>query len=164
VMLDMPVEGNADSMDLRIERARRLAHLGDWMRRSHHYDEAMSYLDQSSAAFAELYPPTHARHGAIARLRGLVQRDRGRLGEAESELRRAVEILSGSAGPQANSTIDAKLQLADVLVARGNREEARALYDAITPLLATRFVEGSSTRRQQVELGHKLGATVATRG
>ncbi|HEY6941438.1 protein kinase domain-containing protein [Dokdonella sp.] len=163
VMLDMPIEGNADSMDLRIERARRFAHLGDWMRRSHRYDEALSYLDQSSAAFAALYPPTHARQGSIARLRGLVQRDRGHLGEAESELRRAVEILSRSAGPQANSTIDAELELADVLVVRGQREEARALYDAVAPLLATRFVDGSATRRRQAELGRKLGATVATR-
>ncbi|MBA8883406.1 serine/threonine-protein kinase [Dokdonella fugitiva] len=164
VMLDMPVEGNADSLDLRVERARRLAHLGDWMRRSHRYDEAMAYLDQSSAAFAELYPPTHARQGAIARLRGLVLRDRGRLGEAESQLRRAVEILSASAGAHANSTIDAQLQLADVLVARGNREEARALYDAVGPLLPTRFVEGSPTRRLQAELGRKLGTTLATSG
>lgn len=157
VLLEVPIEGSADSMDLNIERARRLAHLADWMRRSRHYDEAMDYLQQAATAFAALYPPTHARLGAIARLRGLIQRDRGQLGEAESELRRAVDILANSAGKQANTTIDTELQLADVLATRGSRDEARALYDSLTPLLPTRFIETAAVRRQHADLGRRLG-------
>ena len=160
ILLDVPIEGSADSMDLNIERARRLAHLADWMRRSRHYDEAMAYADQASAAFTALYPPTHARHGAMARIRGVILRDRGRLGEAELELRRAVDILSTSAGKGANTTIDAELQLADVLATRGNSEEARKLHDDLTPLLPTRFVATSDVRRQHADLGRRLGAAV----
>jgi serine/threonine-protein kinase len=163
VLLDVPIEGSAESMDLNIERARRLAHLADWMRRSRRYDEAMDYVQQASAAFAALYPPTHARHGAIARIRGLILRDRGQLDRAESELRRAVDILSKSVGLEANTTIDTELQLADVLAIRGNREEARALHERLSPLLATRFVEASAVRRQHAELDRRLGAGVATR-
>jgi serine/threonine-protein kinase len=117
----------------------------------------MDYLQQASAAFAALYPPTHARHGAIARIRGLVSRDRGQLDQAESELRRAVDILSKSAGADANSTIDTELELADVLAARGSKEEARALHDRLAALLPTRFVEGSAVRRQHADLGRRLG-------
>ncbi len=163
VLLEVPIEGSSESMDLNIERARRLAHLAEWMRRSHHYDEAMDYVTQSSTAFAALYPPMHARHGAIARIRGLILRDRGQLDEAESELRRAVDILSKTAGTQANATIDAELQLADVLAARGNKEEARTLYDSLAPLLPTRFVEASAVRRQHADIGRRLGAVTPAR-
>ena len=159
-LLDVPIEGPADSMDLNVERARRLAHLADWMRRTRHYESATAFLDQSSEAFAALYPPTHARHGAIARLRGLILRDRDRLGEAQGQLRRAVDILSSSAGKGANTTIETELLLAEVALARGDRDGARALYDEIAPLLPTRFVERSDVRRQHAELGRKLGAVV----
>jgi serine/threonine-protein kinase len=159
VLLDMSIEGSTDSLDLNIERGRRLVHLAEWMRRSRHFDEALKYVDQASAAFGALYPPTHARHGSIARVRGLILRDMGRQAEAEVELRRAVDILSKSAGKQANATIDAEMQLADLLFARGNKDEARTLYTSLAPLLPTRFVDGSALRRQHAELGRRLGVT-----
>jgi serine/threonine-protein kinase len=162
VLIDMQIEGNTDSLDLNIERARRLVHLAEWMRRSHHYDEASTYIEQASSAFAALYPPTHARHGAVARVRGLILRDRGRLEEAEAQLRRAVDILSASAGKQANTTIDTELQLAGVLFERGKIDEARTLQASLTPLLPTRFVEGSEVRRLHAELGRRLAAGVPT--
>jgi serine/threonine-protein kinase len=163
VLLDVPIEGSTESMDLNIERARRLAHLADWMRRSRRYDEAMDYVKQSSSAFAALYPPTHARHGAIARIRGLILRDRGQADEAESELRRAADILAKSAGKDANITIDTELQLADVLATSGNKAEARTLYDRLAPLLPTRFVDTSAVRRQHADLGRRLGSGTPTR-
>ncbi len=162
-LLEVPIEGPADSLDLNVERARRLAHLADWMRRTRHYESAMAFIEQSSEAFAALYPPTHARHGAVARLRGLILRDSGHPGEAESQFRHAVDILAASAGQQANVTVETRLLLAEVLLARGDRDDARALHDELAPLLPTRFVEGASVRRQHAELGRKLDAAPLTK-
>jgi serine/threonine-protein kinase len=123
----------------------------------------MDYVKQSSSAFAALYPPTHARHGSIARIHGLILRDRGQPDEAESELRRAADILAKSAGKEANITIDTELQLADVLATSGNKAEARTLYDRVAPLLPTRFVDTSAVRRQCADLGRRLGSGTPTR-
>jgi len=44
-----------------------------------------------------------------------------------------------------------------VLATRGSRDEARALYDSLMPLLPTRFIETSAVRRQHADLGRRLG-------
>jgi serine/threonine-protein kinase len=162
-LIDFPIEGSLNSLDLNIQRARRLVHLAEWMRRSHHYDEASTYIEQASSAFAALYPPTHARHGAVARVRGMILRDRGRLEDAEVQLRRAADILSASAGQRANTTIDAELQLASVLFAQGKIDEARLLSERIGPLLPARFVESSVLRRQYGDLSIQLEGSKGSR-
>jgi len=155
-LLAADVEGNLDTVNLNVERGRRLAHLAEWMRRSGRHDEALRYVDQAAAAFASLYPNEHARHGAVARTRGLILRDQRRLAEAEGELRRAAGILARTAGKDANATIETELQLAGVLAELGRLDEARTLHERVKPLLADRFVEHSLVREQHAALARRL--------
>jgi serine/threonine-protein kinase len=156
--LNREIEGGAESLDLNIERGRRLAHLSEWMRRSGRLDAAMRYADEAGALFAALYAPEHPRHGAIARIRAGILRDQGRNAEAEKELRRAIEILAAGIGKDANATIEAEIQLASLLAARGANDEAQALIVRVEPLLPVRFVETAPARRQFGDLMRKLGA------
>ncbi|WP_300616498.1 tetratricopeptide repeat protein, partial [Dokdonella sp.] len=155
-LLEAPIEGHAESQDFNVERARRLVHLAEWMRRSHRLAEALDYADQGTAAFTALFPPTHPRLGGAARTRGLILRDQQRLAEAESELRRAADILAGSAGRDSNITIDTEINLAEVLFVRGKADEARALHTRVAPLLESRFVAKSALRAQHAALGKRL--------
>jgi len=155
-LIEQPIEGDAASLDLGIERGRRLVHLAEWMRRSGRLDEAKAYADQAAAAFGALYAADHPRLGAVARTRGLILRDQHRLAEAEAATRQAATILSAKAGRDANATIDAELQLAEILHALGRDDEARTLQRRIEPLLADRFVEGAEVRRRSAALGRQL--------
>ena len=152
------IEGSTDSLDLNIERGRRLAHLAEWARRSGQLPEALAYADQARTAFLAIMPPTHARLGSVARTRGLILRDAKRLDQAEIELRQADAILSKGLGEHANATLDTELQLAKLLYARGNVEEARRINERIGPLLDTRFVETSEVRSDHAELSRRLAA------
>jgi serine/threonine-protein kinase len=156
-LLERPVEGDADSRDLAVERGRRLLHLAEWMRRSGKLDEALAYTDQAAETFAALLGDEHPRLGAVARTRGLILRDQHRLAEAEATTRRAAGILSAKAGRDANATIDTELQLAEILFALGRADEARTLQQRIEPLLAGRFVDNAEVRRRCVALGRQLG-------
>jgi ATP/maltotriose-dependent transcriptional regulator MalT len=127
------------------------------MRRSGRLDDAMRYADRASEQFAALYPPVHPRHGAVARIRAAILRDRGRTAEAEKELRHSIEILSSGIGKEANATIEAEVELAQLLAARGASAEAEALMTHLAPLLPARFVEGAPTRRRFGDLQRKLG-------
>jgi ATP/maltotriose-dependent transcriptional regulator MalT len=98
------------------------------------------------------------RFGAVARIRAGILRDKGRNADAEKELRHAIEILSAGIGKDANATIEAEIQLASLLAARGANDEAEALIVRVEPLLAARFVEAAPARRQFGDLQHKLGA------
>jgi serine/threonine-protein kinase len=163
VLLAAPIEGNSRELD--IERGRQFAHLADWMRRSGRYVEALANIERAATTFTPLYPPDHARFGIVARIRGLILRDQGRLDAAEAELRHAVAILAKGAGKDANSTIDTELQLADVLFQRGRGDEARAALDRLGPLLPARFVEGSELRRQHAQLAKRQAPErMVTRG
>jgi serine/threonine-protein kinase len=157
--LDRDIEGGTDSLDLNIERGRRLVHLAEWMRRSGRLDEAMSYADLAGAQFAALYPADHPRQGAVARTRALVLRDQGRTAEAEIEMRRAVKILAAGIGKDANATLETELLLAQLLASRGRSEEAQALMAHIGPLLEARFVETAPARRDFGDLQRKLDAS-----
>ncbi len=157
--LDHEIEGGAESLDLNIERGRRLVHLAEWMRRSGRLEEAMHYTEQAGAQFAALYPADHPRQGAVARTRALVLRDQGRADDAETELRRAVRILAAGIGKDANATLETELQLAQLLAARGRNDEAQALMAHIGPLLAARFVETAPARRQFGDLKRQLDAS-----
>ncbi len=155
-LLDQPIEDEVVSKDVAAERARRLLHLAEWMRRSARFSEALEYANQASHAFIALYPDMHARHGAVARTRALILRDQHCLAEAEAEMRRAATVFATAVGKDANSTIDAELQLAEILFERGNHDEARSLHSRLEPLLPGRFVEGSSLRHQYAELRRKF--------
>jgi len=157
-ILAKPIEGSADSLDLNIERGRRLLHLAEWARRSGQLPEALAWIDQARTAFLAIVPPTHARLGAVARTRGLILRDAKRFDEAETELRQADAILSRSLGERANATLDTELQLAKLLYTRGHVEEAHRINDRIGPLLDTRFIETSEVRSDQAELSRRLAA------
>src|SRR4029079_17312835 len=136
--LSRDIEGGAESLDLNIERGRRLVHLAEWMRGSGRLNEAITYADLAGAQFAALYPADHPRQGAVARTRALVLRDQGRAGDAETELRRAVQILSAGIGKDANATLETELQLAELLASRGQAAEAQSLMSHIGPLLEVR--------------------------
>jgi len=157
-LLSRDIEGGADALDLNIERGRRLVHLAEWMRRSGRLDEAMRYADEAAGHFSAMFPAEHPRQGAVARTRALVLRDQGRIQEAEPELRRAVKILDAGAGKTANTTIETKLLLADLLAKHGGEAEARTMLGELAPLLETRFVEDSPVRRQFTDLSRKLDA------
>ncbi|UXI66718.1 serine/threonine-protein kinase [Tahibacter amnicola] len=147
-----------DSMDTRTERARRLVHLGEWMRRHGKYAEALRFAEQADAAFREFLPPTHARLGAVAKLRGLILRDQNKLPEATEQLRNAVDYIGKGIGEEANATLDAKVQLAELLLAQGKPDEARSLVSAIATPIENRFVEGSPLRKQFAALTSRLPA------
>ncbi|HJT97891.1 MAG TPA: tetratricopeptide repeat protein [Rhodanobacteraceae bacterium] len=157
-LLSRDIEGGAESLDLNIERGRRLLHLAEWMRRSKKPDEAMRYADEAARQFGALYAADHPRLGAVARTRALILRDLGRIAEAEGELRHAVRILAAGIGKDANATLEAELQLAEMLAARGQRDEADTLLAHVGPLLGVRFVEAAPTRRQFSDLQKRLGA------
>jgi len=157
--LSRDIEGGAESLDLNIERGRRLVHLAEWMRRSGRLNEAMTYADLAGAQFAALYPADHPRQGAVARTRALVLRDQGRAAEAEIEMRRAAKILAAGIGKDANATLETELLLAQLLASHGKSEEAHALMAHIGPLLELRFVETAPARRDFSDLQRKLDAS-----
>lgn len=154
-VLERPIEGSTEAVDLNVERGRRLIHLAEWMRHSGRYDEALAYTQRAATAFAALYPPEHPRLGGVARTHGLILRDRHRYAEAETELRRAHAILAKGIGKDANTTLDTEIQLAELLLARDRADEARALSQRIGPLLPERFVE-QAPLRQYVDLLRRL--------
>jgi tetratricopeptide (TPR) repeat protein len=147
-LLEAAVDEGEASHDRDIESARRSGRL----------DEALAQADIAVTAFAKAYPSGHARQGGAASIRALVLRDQGRLDEAAQEFRRAADLLARFNGEDANSTLDAQLQLADVQHRLGKTDEARALHARMTPLLPARFVDGSPVRIQHAELGRRLQA------
>jgi serine/threonine-protein kinase len=155
-LIQAPVEGSDDSRDVNVARVNRLFRLAEWMRRSHRLDEAFAYTEQLEAALRTLEPPTHPRFGYLARARGLILRDRDRVAEAETELRRAAEMLSQKIGRNANNTIETELDLAEVLLARGKVDDARALHQRMAPLLADRFVPDSAVRKRHLAMARRL--------
>ncbi|HVT31833.1 MAG TPA: tetratricopeptide repeat protein [Rhodanobacteraceae bacterium] len=157
-LLDHDIEGGSDSLDLNIERGRRFLHIAEWMRRSGRLDDAMRYADRASEQFGALYPPAHPRHGAVARIRAAILRDRGRAADAEKELRRSIEILTAGIGKDANATIEAEIELAQLLAVRGASDEAAALISHVGPLLPARFVEIAPARKRFDDLKRKLDA------
>ncbi|MCQ4166477.1 serine/threonine-protein kinase [Tahibacter harae] len=141
-----------ESMEGNTERARRLLHLAEWMRRSNQLTEAARYANQAGAAFAQFLPPGHPRHAAVARARGLILRDQGRLAEAAEQLRQALEVLRKANGPQSNTTLECQVQLAQVLASAGARTEALALLQPIQGALEQHFVKNAPLLRQQARL------------
>jgi serine/threonine-protein kinase len=155
-LIEKPIE---DSTDLELERARRLAHLAEWMRRKGRLAESLRYTDEAAAAFLVVLPAEHPRQGGVARVRGLTLSDLGRIDEAATSMRRAVELLAKGIGEEANITLDAKVQLASLLVAQGRREEAAAIVSSAAAPIARRFVDTSPLRRQFGVLQAKLHDT-----
>jgi hypothetical protein len=134
------------------------------MRHSGRNDEALAFADEARAAFARLYPEGHARLGAAALIRGEILRDQGRLADAAVELETAGELLRRFAGAESNITLEAELELADVLARIGRAGESRALHAKVAPLLPARFVEHSPQRLLHAALGRRLAESGPTRG
>lgn len=155
-LLERPIE---DSTDLELERARRLAHLAEWMRRKGRHADALRYADQASAAFLVVLPADHPRQGGVSRVRGLTLSDMGRTDAAIVAMRRAVELLAKGIGEEANVTLDAKVQLASLLTHQGLRDEASAIVSAIAAPIGQRFVDTSPLRRQFGVLQTRLHGT-----
>lgn len=156
-LLSRDIPGSSDASEIRMERARQLLHEGEWMRRRGRHADAHAYLARAAAAFDALYPQPHARHGSIARAQGLLLRDEGRLAEAEAALRRASEILDAKAGRAAPAAVEAKIDLADVLLRLGRGAEALALLDAVAQPLRDKFVPEAPARRLHEQL-HRQAA------
>ena len=152
-LLDAEIEG---SFEDQTERARRLLHLAEWMRRSDRPAEAQRYVTQAGDAFAQQLPATHPRQGAVARTRGLILQQQGKLEASEVQLRQALQLLRQGIGVHANPTLDCQLHLADVLLARGNAAEARQLLQDAAAPLAQRFVDGAPLRALHAQLLQKL--------
>jgi tetratricopeptide (TPR) repeat protein len=140
------IEGSSDAMELQVERARQLFHQGEWMRRRGRKTDALDYFARADAAFTKLYPEQNARQGTLARARALLWRDEGKLDDAETEMRRAVRILTAKSQADGPATLEAKVDLATLLAQHGKTKEAREIVaDVDTPVRA-KFVEQSPTR------------------
>jgi serine/threonine-protein kinase len=157
-LLEDRAEQGEPSPDRRIEHARRALNLAEWSRRNGQPRAALEQVDAAIASLAMLQPESHAREGGAAVVRGLVLRDLGRVSAAADEFRRAIELLKRYNGRDANATLDAELQLADMLLRLGRVDEARALHARLTPLLPARFVEASPVRIQHAALARRLQA------
>jgi eukaryotic-like serine/threonine-protein kinase len=149
-LLDAAVE---ESMEDHTERARRLLHLAEWMRRSGRYAEAQRYVTQAGDAFAHQLPANHPRQGAVARTRGLILHDQGQLDAAVVQLRQAQAILRESTpGSWSNPLIDTQVRLAATLLAQGDKAGAQALLQEVATPLAQRFVDSAPLRRLHAQL------------
>ena len=157
-LLDRAVEGPDDAPEVVVEKGRRFIHLAEWMWRSRRLGDALDYVSQAEQTFGAVLPPRHPRLGGAARLRGLVLQDQGAYQAAEAELRRARDLLAEGSGPNANATLDAELQLAEILVKRGKVDEARDLIAHVAPFAPERFVAASPTRRRLGDLQQIVGS------
>ena len=158
-LISADVEGSTDSFDLNLLRARQRLHMAEWKRRAGRLDDADADLARAGTQFSALFPADNPRHGAVARTRALVLRDRKRLAEAEAEFRRAIAIFGGGGRGFSNTLIETELQLADLLSLRGARDEARAIVDRVAPALPARFVESAPAWRDFAALRRRLGTS-----
>ena len=71
----------------------------------------------------------------------MLWRDDKQLDKAETELRRAVQILTAKTNAEAPATVEASIDLADVLQQRGQAEAARAILDKVAPVVNAKFVD-----------------------
>lgn len=145
-LLAQRIEGSSAAMELQVERARQLFHQGEWMRRRGRKAEALDYFAHADAAFARLYPEQNARQGSLARSRALLWRDEDKLEEAETEMRRAVQILTAKSRADGPATLEARIDLAALLIRRGKTDEARDIADEVDTPVRAKFVEQSPTR------------------
>jgi serine/threonine-protein kinase len=146
------------SNDRRITRLRRLVHLAEWHRRQGKLETAADYLDQAERNLLENFGAEHPRAGAVLLSRALLARDRGDLVAAESRLREAMVATARAAAPDSNPMTELRLDLADVLLRRGAREEARALVEHARASIAANFKPGAPARVLHAKLATQLGA------
>jgi tetratricopeptide (TPR) repeat protein len=149
------------SAERRIDRLRRLVHLAEWYRRNGHLETASTWIAQAEANLADVFGAEHPRAGAVLRSRALIERDRGHLVAAERDLRRALAVVEGSQGAEANPVTELRLDLAGVLVRREQHDEARALVEQVRANVQTKFKLDSPTCVVFEELAAKLGVGTA---
>ena len=90
------------------------------------------------------------------RLEALVARDRGDLASAESDLRRALAVVEKGLGAESNPVTELRLDLADVLLRAGQRDEARVLIERVHTNVYTKFMLDSPPCVQFETLAAKL--------
>ncbi len=132
------------SEDRRIARLRRLVGLAEWNRLNRRHETAASFLDQAQANLVANFGAEHPRGATIIRARALLERDLGHLPESEALLRRALAVIEPSAGQESNPVTELRLDLADVLVRRDQRDEARALVERVHANVYAKFMLDSA--------------------
>lgn len=153
-LLDAEIEA---SFDDDTERARRMLHLAEWMRRNGRHEQALRYAAGADTAFRQRLPEKHPRLAAVARQRGLILRDQGKLADAEAQLRQAAAILQESGVRVSNPLIDIQVRLAELRLTQGDAAEARSLLDAVAKPIAERFVDGAPLRALHAQLMRQAG-------
>ena len=151
------------SVERRIDRLRRLVHLAEWHRRQGQLETATDYLAQAERNLLDNFGADHPRAGAVLRARALLERDRGELGAAETHLREAMVATARASAPESNPMVELRLDLADVLLRAGKRDEARALVEQTRASLAANFAQAAPARALHAKLSRDLGIA-ATRG
>jgi eukaryotic-like serine/threonine-protein kinase len=154
-LLDAEIEA---SLEDDTERARRLMHLAEWMRRNRRFDQAARYVAGAEEAFRKTLPANHPRFAAVARQRGLILRDQRRFAEAEAQLRQAIAIFKESGTVLSNPLIDTQVHLAEVRLLQNDKSEARALLEPMAAPLAQRFVDGAPLRQLHAALSRQAAA------
>ena len=150
------------SNDRRITRLRRLVHLAEWYRLDGKLDTAADYLDQAEQNLLANFGAEHPRAGGVLRSRALLDRDRGDLAAAESKLREAMVATARTAAPDSNPMTELRLDLAEVLLRQGEREEARTLVEHTRASLEANFKSGAPARVLQAKLAAQLGAAASS--
>ncbi|HNR92849.1 MAG TPA: protein kinase, partial [Dokdonella sp.] len=144
------------SVERRVDRLRRLIHLAEWHRRNGQLETAEQWIAQAERNLEENFGPEHVRAGAVLRAKALVARDRGDLASAESDLRRALAVVEKGLGAESNPVTELRLDLADVLLRAGQRDEARVLIERVHTNVYTKFMLDSPPCVQFETLAAKL--------
>jgi eukaryotic-like serine/threonine-protein kinase len=133
------------SDDRRVARLRRLVHLAEWWRRKGQLDTATNFIGQAEANLLAVFGPEHLRAASVAHGKATIERDRGDLGAAETLMKHALEVASQGFGDQANQVVEIRVELADIQLARGEREQALANLENSRDSVAAKFKPGSAT-------------------
>ncbi|HEX7769932.1 MAG TPA: tetratricopeptide repeat protein, partial [Dokdonella sp.] len=145
------------SNDRRIARLRRLVHLAEWYRRQGEAETASGYLDQAERNLLADFGAGHPRAGAILRTRALLESDRGDFAAAEAHLREAMVATEKAAAADSNPMNELRLDLAEVMLREGKRDDARALVERARPGVLANFKPVAPSRAQYARLATRLG-------
>ncbi|RYD14091.1 MAG: serine/threonine protein kinase [Lysobacteraceae bacterium] len=151
------------SNDRRITRLRRLVHLAEWNRMNRRLESAADFIEQAQRNLLGNFGADHPRAGAVLRARALLERDRGELVDAETHLREAMVATARAAAPESNPMVELRLELADVLLRAGKRDEARTLVEQTRASLAANFSPAAPARALHAKLARELGIATTAR-
>ncbi len=149
------------SVERRIDRLRRLIHLAEWYRRNGKLESALDWAAQAEANLVANFGIEHVRAGAVWRTQALIARDRGDLAAAEAGLQRALAVVEKGLGAESNPVTELRLDLADVLLREGRRDDARALVERTRANVYAKFKLDSPPCALFEALAAKLGVKTA---